>query len=445
MYCSKSAPTGQLYYYNAAAGTSTYTRPLPSYPPASAATTAPTAKEKPLYKIPVLDTPWLRVKTNQGNVFFAHVDRKESVWSVPEEIAAAVSEMDWKALEEQAAHDNEIARLQKEVERDSLKRKAENPPPVNDVLDPTDPSSKPQVLKKRKKRIAVDDRPAAISEFDIESVAPRSHEGENAEDETSSGDDEDSGAAFSSTSAEETWRREMAGGLSKLAEQAAAAIDSSAGHRVSDDASSGPNSPRVQSDGQKAFTVPEQVNLSLEEARTLFKVRQLVSSEQLSLIIVKTLLTEKNPNRLAPFAAIMPVLITDPRYVLLSSQSEREAAFNEWCRETARETRLAKSFSIAPMRATPGDSGTGGTQKCSNALGPASAKQHAREAYNALLKAEVTSTRITWNEFRRKWKKDRRFFAFGRDEREREKVFRAWLKDLGGRKSRIQAAPSRYS
>jgi hypothetical protein len=232
-----------------------------------------------LYKIPVLDTPWLRVKTNQGNVFFTHVDRKESVWSVPEEIAVAAAEIDWEALEEKAARDKEVARLQKEVGRDSLKRKAEDPASADDVAGPADPPGKPQVPKRRKKREVVDERPAAISEINIETVPTFSHEDEeNAEDEYSSGNDDDSDVAFSSTSAEEAGRHEMAEGFAKLAEQKdGAAPDTSAAPRVSEGASSGPKSPQVQSDGQKAFKVPEQVNLSLEEARTLFKVRQHVS------------------------------------------------------------------------------------------------------------------------------------------------------------------------
>lgn len=57
-------------------------------------------------------------------------------------------------------------------------------------------------------------------------------------------------------------------------------------------------------------------------------------------------------------------------------------------------------------------------------------KEVTREAYDLLLKTEATSTRTTWDEFRRKWKKDRKFFGFGSD-RDREKVFRAWIKDLG--------------
>jgi transcription elongation regulator 1 len=46
----------------------------------------------------------------------------------------------------------------------------------------------------------------------------------------------------------------------------------------------------------------------------------------------------------------------------------------------------------------------------------------------------VKSTRTRWEEFRKKWKKDRRFFGWGRDDREREKVFKVHLKELGERK-----------
>lgn len=45
--------------------------------------------------------------------------------------------------------------------------------------------------------------------------------------------------------------------------------------------------------------------------------------------------------------------------------------------------------------------------------------------------AEVTSTRTHWEDFRQKFKKDARFREFGRDDREREKAFRAWLRELG--------------
>lgn len=127
----------------------------------------------------------------------------------------------------------------------------------------------------------------------------------------------------------------------------------------------------------------------------------------------------------------MPLLITDPRYVLLPSQAEREAAFNEWCRDKAREKRLAKS--VAP---TPASEVTSSpdvvTDESTGVLSKEDEKLASRHAYDLLLKQEVTSTRTTWDEFRRKWKKDRRFFAFS-DDREREKVFRSWVRELGER------------
>jgi len=43
----------------------------------------------------------------------------------------------------------------------------------------------------------------------------------------------------------------------------------------------------------------------------------------------------------------------------------------------------------------------------------------------------VKSTRTSWSDFRRQWKKDRRFYGWGRDDREREKRFREFLKELG--------------
>lgn len=54
-----------------------------------------------------------------------------------------------------------------------------------------------------------------------------------------------------------------------------------------------------------------------------------------------------------------------------------------------------------------------------------------KEAFERLLREEVKSTRTSWTELRRAWKKDRRFWGWGRDDREREKRFRDYLKELG--------------
>lgn len=56
-----------------------------------------------------------------------------------------------------------------------------------------------------------------------------------------------------------------------------------------------------------------------------------------------------------------------------------------------------------------------------------------KQEYERLLNTEVTSTRASWTDFKRQWKKDRRFYGWGRDDREREKRFRDYLKELGER------------
>jgi len=61
-------------------------------------------------------------------------------------------------------------------------------------------------------------------------------------------------------------------------------------------------------------------------------------------------------------------------------------------------------------------------------------KETLKAAFQELLRTTATSTRLTWDEWRKVNKKDRRFFEFGRDDREREKAFRAWLRELGEKK-----------
>lgn len=61
-------------------------------------------------------------------------------------------------------------------------------------------------------------------------------------------------------------------------------------------------------------------------------------------------------------------------------------------------------------------------------------KETLRVAFQELLRTTATSTRLTWDEWRKSHKKDRRFFEYGRDDREREKAFRSWLRELGDKK-----------
>jgi len=105
------------------------------------------------------------------------------------------------------------------------------------------------------------------------------------------------------------------------------------------------------------------------------------------------------------------MFVSDQRYVLLPSVAARREAFDEYCRERIREL---KESNIKKEKET---------------LNP-------REEYEKLLTEEVKSTRTSWTDFRRAWKKDRRFYGWGRDDREREKRFREYVKDLGQSKYR---------
>lgn len=130
------------------------------------------------------------------------------------------------------------------------------------------------------------------------------------------------------------------------------------------------------------------------------------------------MLIEKDINPLLPWDTALPLFISDYRYVLLPSVTARREVFDNYCREKARELRQSKLLKE---------------------------KEDPKDEFDNLLKAEVKSTRSSWNEFRRQWKKDRRFYGWGRDEREREKRFRDYLKELGESASRIICASRRLN
>jgi hypothetical protein len=130
-------------------------------------------------------------------------------------------------------------------------------------------------------------------------------------------------------------------------------------------------------------------------------------------------LIEKDISPFAPWDQSLPLFINDPRYILLSSQKDRREVFDEYCRDVGRARRLGKG----PVGAVAGGEGR--------------KKVDPERDYKALLREDVTSTRTRWEEWRRKWKKDRRFYSFGRDDRERERVFKTHLRELGESESKL--------
>ncbi|KAA1466486.1 HSP90-domain-containing protein [Dentipellis sp. KUC8613] len=347
-------PNGQPYYYNAQTTESTYVRPLPAFPVAAPAP-APKKKEKPQTKTPIPGTDWLRVKTNQGNVFYTHKIKKESVWTVPDEIKDAVEALEVKEAEEaqkaSEAKQEEAARRveeerQREIERiraevsDAVKRKAEEDVPLEEVV----------VSKKARVEDAEED------------------------------EDEDE-------SEEEEWQKEAAAQLAAEAEEERQIRE--AEEKWAKEAEQ--EEKRKEQEKAQQLNMPDRVDLSIEEGKALFK----------------TLLREKDVNPLHPWDTSLPLFISDPRYVLLPSVSARKEAFDEYCRDRARELRQNQVKKE---------------------------KEDPKQEFEHLLTEQVISTRTSWNEFRRTWKKDRRFYGWGRDDREREKRFRSFLRELGEKK-----------
>ena len=208
---------------------STYVRPLPALP-----TTAP--KEKPKIKTPIPGTDWLRVITNQGNVFYTNKAKKESVWTVPDEIKDAVELLNKKEeddkiqaekeSQEKAQRDavteeeREIERIKMEVQ-EVVKRKAED----------VSPSEESIISKKPRMRDQVKDEP---------------EEGEGTEDDQ-----------------EEDWQREAAAQLAKEAEEEK--------KRQQEEAEAAEAAQKAK-EGAPQISIPDRVDLSIEEGKALFKV-----------------------------------------------------------------------------------------------------------------------------------------------------------------------------
>lgn len=129
---------------------------------------------------------------------------------------------------------------------------------------------------------------------------------------------------------------------------------------------------------------------------------------------------EKDISPFAPFDQSLPLFINDPRYILLGTMKDRQEVFDEYCRDIGRQRRLGKN-----------------AVKSSSSTVVEPSKADPERDYKALMREDIISTRTRWDDFRKKWKKDRRFYSFGRDDREREKAFKTHLKELGERESTV--------
>jgi len=227
-------PGGHFYYFNSQTQESTYVRPLPPFFPSSHASHPLRNKERPLVKTPIPGTDWLRVKTTEGNTFYSHKTRKESVWVVPEEI-----ESDLKAFEQQ------------EREREVMLTRNE-PDGENDLENSQDETTKHEGRKSVKRKV---DHSVPLDEVEIMKKAKFGEEEESEESDAS----------------EEDWQREAA---AQLAEEAAEERQ-----RVEEEQR---RAKEAEAEAKRtiAVDIPQKVNLSLDEAKALFKVKVLVISRQ---------------------------------------------------------------------------------------------------------------------------------------------------------------------
>ena len=196
--------------------------------------TAP-KKEKPKVKTPIPGTDWLRVTTNQGNVFYTNKDRKQSVWTVPDEIKDAVELLDKeeekvraKEAQEQTRNDAE-AEQEREIERVRMEVQEVVKRKVGDIS----PSDETVISKKPRVEDEVENKPEAVESTD---------------------DDEES--------EEEDWQREAAAQLAKEAEE----------EKKRQEEEEKAREVQKAKESVPQLHMPDRVDLSIEEGKALFKV-----------------------------------------------------------------------------------------------------------------------------------------------------------------------------
>lgn len=167
-------------------------------------------KEKPLVKTPIPGTEWLRVITSEGNTFYFHKLRKESVWAIPEEIRSAVEGLQTEELQQ----------------------------PTQDSIS---------VNSKRK---------AEISQFGDETAVNKRAKINDDEDDDGDNDEE--------TSEDGDWQQKAAEQLAIEAEEERKRVEAEMEKEKEEEVQ------RVRAAAE--IIMPQKVDLSIEEGKALFKV-----------------------------------------------------------------------------------------------------------------------------------------------------------------------------
>lgn len=459
-------PNGQPYYFNAASGQSTHAHPATFAPstssaPASSSTQSKPKKEKPKQKDPIPDAPgWLRVTTNLGNVFYTHTETKRSEWTVPEEIREAVEAMERAEKGEESSRSGSSEKDENgSSEVDGQQQNSPAPVIVEEQAEEdvaeqaVEPAMAPADSKrKRQDQEASEDQEPGIDAADL--LGSGDQNGSDDEDQPDSKrlrgdeDDEDEADDGEEEDEETDWQ-------TRMAEEMAAEAAGQTNHLKSPDSldtldkpplpAAPPQPPLPPSNSFQSMPSPPpggytgpppgfsppapQPALSREEGMALFKHMLSALND-----------TPQEINPMAPWDAELPKFVHKSEYAALPTSQERQDAFNEWCRDRLRQKREQKKNGSAKAGAsgTAGSSAAGPSSPSSKA--PAQSSATALEVYQNLLTENVKSTRSRFDEFRKEFKKDRRFYGFGRDDKEREKHFKNHLKELGEQKRKAAEA-----
>lgn len=249
-----TAPDGVTkYYYNSETKQSTYKRPMiapPTIPAAAAPAPAPEGKkkkekkERAKTKVPIPGTAWLRVTTNTGGVFYFESEARRSEWTVPEEIAEAVAAFDAaeKAEKQAKAEEERLERL-REQERVRAEVKAEHQRKAEERKRKAGEGKEDKEVPKKKAKKS-------------EGEEKKAKEGW-AEDDGAPAEDEDAYAGGQG----EAWRQAIA---AEFAE-----VDAT---KAAEEADAEEREKKAEQEAAKKVFAAENVNVSPEEARALFKV-----------------------------------------------------------------------------------------------------------------------------------------------------------------------------
>lgn len=467
------APQGQPYFFHATSGHSTHVHPdtfmgpPPQAPPVGLPASKP-KKEKPKVKDTIPGAPgWLRVITNFGNVFYAHPETRRSEWTVPDEIAEAVQELEAGRAPQEESPDEDAAGSPKDV-LEGIRGHTLTPSQHVGELPGRSPESngaQPREVPtdgKRKRDVTPTGEEPGIDAADLISSGADAVEDDEGEGSEGVADDRDANDSQNgkrpridaSRSApvgvngadddETEWQCQIAAGM---AAEAAAREDGDAREIAADGTASRPapptappqpplpsvpaafRAPPPPGEGcsgpppgfQVAASIPPK--LSLEEGRALFMHM---------LTMLNGTSSEVNP--MAPWDKELPKFVHRSEYSALSNLRDRQDAFNDWCKARLRGKREQKKVVQGSSSAGKSRSREGTSEQSHKEARISSPTSSAAKMYNKLLEDHVKSTRTRFDDFRKEFKKDRRFYAFGRDDREREKVFRAYLRDLGEKK-----------